>query len=65
MDLMMKDTWNDTICNLTQFMATFTFASGTEVETIQMDLCNDLQEPASYLNKLLKDMDAMGLWKVN
>ncbi|XP_056019725.1 uncharacterized protein LOC125668687 isoform X2 [Ostrea edulis] len=64
MDLIMKGTWNDTLCNLTQFKATFTFSSGTEVEKIQSDLCNEIQEPASYINKLLKDINIMGIQKV-
>lgn len=62
---MMRDNWNDTMCDLTQFLATFTFPTETDVEKIQSDLCRDLEEPTSLINKLLQDMNLKDLSKVS
>lgn len=63
--LMMRDNWNDTMCDLTQFLATFTFPAETDVEKIQSDLCRDLEEPTSLINQLLQDMNLKDLSKVS
>lgn len=63
--LMMRDNWNETMCDLTQFLATFTFPAETDVEKIQSDLCRDLEEPTSLINKLLQDMNLKDLSKVS
>lgn len=63
--LMIRDNWNDTMCDLTQFLATFTFPAETDVEKIQADLCRDLEEPTSLINKLLQDMNLKDLSKVS
>lgn len=62
---MMRDNWNDTMCDLTQFLATFTFPAETDVEKIQSDLCRDLEEPTSLINQLLQDMNLKDLSKVS
>lgn len=62
---MVRDNWNDTMCDLTQFLATFTFPAETDVEKIQSDLCKDLEEPTSLINKLLQDMNLKDISKVS
>lgn len=64
-ELMVRDNWNDTMCGLTQFLATFTFPAETDVEKIQSDLCKDLEEPTSLINKLLQDMNLKDISKVS
>ena len=64
LELMTKDNWNDTMCDLTNFMATFTFPVGTDVVKIQSDLCKDLKEPTSLINKLLEEMNVKNITKV-
>ena len=64
LELMTKDNWNDTMCDLTNFMATFTFPVGTDVVKIQSDLCKDLKEPTSLINKLLEEMNVKDIKKV-
>lgn len=61
---MMRDNWNDTMCDLTQFLATFTFPAETDVGKIQSDLCKDLEEPTSLINKLLQEMNLKDTSKV-
>ena len=64
LELMTKDNWNDTMCDLTNFMATFTFPAETDVVKIQSDLCKDLKEPTSLINKLLEEMNVKNITKV-
>ncbi|XP_078319098.1 uncharacterized protein LOC111121791 isoform X3 [Crassostrea virginica] len=64
LELMTKDNWNDTMCDLTNFMATFTFPAETDVVKIQSDLCKDLKEPTSLINKLLEEMNVKNITKI-
>lgn len=62
---MMRDNWNDIMCDLIQFLVIFIFFVEIDVEKIQVDFCRDLEEFTFLINKFLQDMNLKDFSKVS
>lgn len=62
---MMRDNWNDIMCDLIQFLVIFIFFVEIDVEKIQLDFCRDLEEFTFLINKFLQDMNLKDFSKVS
>ena len=57
MELTFSNRWKQVVCNATEFKETFRFPNGTDVHSIQTDLCADAMKQDSAIQDLLRRLN--------
>jgi len=64
LELSISNRWKIVVCNITFFKEAFQFPNGTDIDSVQRDLCADAHRQNSAIAEIMGKLDVTDVMKV-